>query len=537
MKHQKLKSARALGLALVIATALLAAGCDRHEDDGHAHEGKAAAGHEAAHEAAHELAPVSFTHFSERTELFVEFVPLTVGVESPFAAHLSTLADYKPVTAGKLTVTLSGGGQPAETFVADHAANPGIFRPVAKPLYAGQRRLVFKLDTPAGSAVHDLGEVTVFADQGAALKAQAAEKPEAPGAISYLKEQQWKTDYALARVEQRSLRESVAATATLRAPASHDAQLTAVSAGQVVAAGQFPRIGMTVQKGQLLAYLVPRLGGETDIATLDLALQKARLAVQQATRERERLDALYQQEAVPEKRLIDARNEESLARAELAGAERRAGQYRAGNNASGGIAIRAPIAGTVAAVGAAPGGFVNEGQPIVHIVNTERLWLEVRVAESDIGRIGQPSAAAFRVDGFDTAFEIDERRGGRVVGFGNVIDPVSRTAPLLFEFPNPERRLRIGMAAQASVYGGKRVAALAVPAAAVVDDNGQPVVYVQRSGEAFERRPVQLGVRDGDWIEVKGGGVAAGERVVSKGAYQVRLAATTPAAMGAGHVH
>lgn len=535
MNHKKPGNGQAFGLALVIATALLAAGCDRHAGDDHAPAANSAAGHEAAHEAAHELAPVSFTHFSERTELFVEFVPLTVGGESPFAAHLSTLADYKPVTAGKLTVTLSGGGQPTETFVADHAANPGIFRPVAKPRLAGQRRLVFKLDTPAGSAVHDLGEVTVFADQAAALKAQAAEKPEAPGAISYLKEQQWKTDYALARVEQRSLRESVAATATLRAPASHDAQLTAVSAGQVVAAGQFPRIGMTVQKGQLLAYLVPRLGGETDIATLDLALQKARLAAQQATRERERLDALYQQEAVPEKRAIAARNEESIARAELAGAERRAGQYRAGGG-GGGVAIRAPIAGSVAEVGVAPGGFINEGQPIVHIVNAERLWLEVRVAESDIGRLGQPSGAAFRVDGFDAAFEIDERHGGRMLGFGGVIDPVSRTAPLLFEFPNPERRLRIGMAAQASVYAGKRVAALAVPAAAVVDDNGQPVVYVQRSGEAFERRPVRLGVRDGDWVEVEGG-VAAGERVVSKGAYQVRLAATAPAAMGEGHVH
>jgi membrane fusion protein, heavy metal efflux system len=55
-------------------------------------------------------------------------------------------------------------------------------------------------------------------------------------------------------------------------------------------------------------------------------------------------------------------------------------------------------------------------------------------------------------------------------------------------------------------------------------------------GEAFERRVLQLGVRDGDWVEVRSG-IADGERVVSKGAYQVRLAATAPAAMGEGHVH
>ncbi|PWF43104.1 efflux RND transporter periplasmic adaptor subunit [Massilia glaciei] len=522
------KSASALASLLIVAGALLIGGCDRHGEAGHA---EATAKEEGA-----QLEPVTFTHFSDRTELFVEFPPLTVGHESPFAAHLSTLSDFRPVMAGKVTVTLSGGKQPTETFTVDRVANPGIFRPVAKPKYPGPRKLVFRLDTAQGSSVHDLGEVTVFADQAGALRAQAAEKPEPPGAIAYLKEQQWKTEYALSEVGKRSLRESVAATGTLRAPANQDAQLTAVSAGQVVAAGQFPQIGMVVKKGQLLAYLVPRLGGDTDIATLDLAMQKARLGVQQAARERERLEALHKQEAVPERRVIAARNEESLARAELTGAQRRAGQYRNDGGSGGGIAIRAPISGTVAEVGVAPGGFINEGQPIVHIVNADRLWLEVRVAESDIGRLGEPTGAAFRVDGFDTSFEIDERHGGRIVGFGGVIDPVSRTAPLVFEFPNPQRRLRIGMAARTSVFAGKRIESLAIPAAAVVDDNGVPVVYVLRHGEAFERRQVRLGVRDGDWVAVKSG-VAAGERVVSKGAYQVRLAATTPAAMGEGHAH
>ena len=44
------------------------------------------------------------------------------------------------------------------------------------------------------------------------------------------------------------------------------------------------------------------------------------------------------------------------------------------------------------------------------------------------------------------------------------------------------------------------------------------------------------GPRDGDWVAIKSG-VAAGERVVTQGAYQVRLAATQPAAMGHGHAH
>ena len=524
------RAARVTALISIIGAAMFAAGCQQPAADASPRNATQAAAEK------HSAEPVALTHFSDSTELFVEFAPLTVGAESAFAAHLTRLADYKPVTAGKLSITLSGGNQPDETFIVDAPAQPGIFRPVAKPRHAGVRQLVFRLDAAGLAAVHDLGNITVYASHAAAEKADAPDAPGAPGAISYLKEQQWKTDYALTQIGKRPLRESVAATGTLRAPADRDALLNAITAGQIVAAGQFPRIGMQVRKGQLLAYLVPRLGGESDVATLDLAAQRARLDAQYASQERERIEALFKQEAVPEKRVQAARNQEKIARAELASAERRSGQYRSGSAAGSGIAIRAPITGSIAEVAVAPGAYINEGQPILHIVDPERLWLEVRIAESDVGRIGQPDGAAFSVDGFGQSFEVKQATGGRVVGFGNVIDPATRTAPLLFEFPNPDTRLRIGMAVRAQVFAGKAATVLAVPAAAVIDDNGQPVVYVQRTGEAFERRPVQLGTRDGDWVEIVTG-VASGERVVSKGAYQVRLAATAPAATGAGHAH
>jgi cobalt-zinc-cadmium efflux system membrane fusion protein len=525
MKHTSsaLRRIAAAG-ALMMAACLLTACKQGHDEAGHAPHAAAAEEEETA---------FAITHFSDKTELFVEFVRLAVGRESSFAAHMTTLSDFKPVTAGKMTVTLSGGGQPDETFSIAAPARAGIFRPVATPRHAGQRKLSFTLVTPAYTSVHEVGVVTVYPNKEAAMKAQLAEKPDSP-AISYLKEQQWQTDYALTAAAERPLRSGIAATGTLRAPASHDAQLTAVSAGQVVAAKGFPTVGAKVRQGDVLAYLVPKLGGDTDVATLETSVQKARIAAEAATRERARLEALYKQEAVPEKRVASARSDESLALAELQGAERRAGSYRQGG--SGGIAIRAPISGTVAEVTAAPGGFVNEGALLLRIADASRLWLEVRVAESDLGRIGQPAGASFSVDGFDQTFEVSAKDGARLVGFGNVIDPVSRTAPLVFEFPNPDARLRIGMAVRASVYSGQAAAVLAVPFAAVVDDGGQSVVYVQRGGEAFERRAVQLGLRDGDWVQVRSG-VTAGERVVSKGAYQVRLAATAPAAMGEGHVH
>jgi len=89
---------------------------------------------------------------------------------------------------------------------------------------------------------------------------------------------------------------------------------------------------------------------------------------------------------------------------------------------------------------------------------------------------------------------------------------------------------------EAHVFTGDTAKDVAVPLSAIVRDSGVPVVYVELGGESFERRIVQLGIRDGDYIEVQNG-IASGERVVSKGAYLVKLAASGPAEAGHGHAH
>jgi multidrug efflux pump subunit AcrA (membrane-fusion protein) len=171
-----------------------------------------------------------------------------------------------------------------------------------------------------------------------------------------------------------------------------------------------------------------------------------------------------------------------------------------------------------------------------HIVDTERLWLEVSVAEADLGRLRNPRRAWFSIEGFPHSFAIDPATGGELVAFGTLVDPVRRTVPLVFELPNPDGALRVGMFADVRVATGEQAEDAAVPIAAVVEEAGQDVVYVMRGGESFERRVVRLGIRDGDYVQVIEG-VAPGERVVTRGAYLVRLAGASPAAAGHGHAH
>ena len=81
-----------------------------------------------------------------------------------------------------------------------------------------------------------------------------------------------------------------------------------------------------------------------------------------------------------------------------------------------------------------------------------------------------------------------------------------------------------------------RVRALVVPVSAIIDDGGRPVVFVQLEGEAFARRPVKPGIRESDFVQVLEG-LRPGDRVVTRGAYLIRLAALSTQIPAHGHVH
>lgn len=477
---------------------------------------------------------IAVTNYNDKTELFVEFPPLAKGEEAAFAAHLTHVDGdgFKPVTAGKLTVRLTGGGAPDESAEATVSATAGIFRPVLAPQHTGKRRLAFHLALPQGQVVHDLGEVTIHASKAAAEASMPHEGE--PEGIKFTKEQQWKIDFANLPAEERLVRESIAVSATIKPRAAGEAYIAAPAAGLLrPAQSGFPQVGMKVEAGQVLAHLIARLGAESDAATLALAVERARIEVEQARRERQRLEELLKQEAIPAKRARDAAFREQVAQAELAAAQQRRASYQEG---TGGIALKSPIAGLVVAVGTSPGAAVTEGQTIAHVADLDRLWLEARVPESELGRVTTPKGIFFRLGADEPALVLEAGKNTELVGFGGLIDKDTRTVPAIFEFSNPERRLRLGLVVQANLFTGRESKGVAIPTAAVVDDNGQAVVFVQAEGELFQRRVVTLDHRDGDWVAVRSG-IEPGDRVVTKGAYAVRLAATAPAALGHGHAH
>jgi RND family efflux transporter MFP subunit len=240
--------------------------------------------------------------------------------------------------------------------------------------------------------------------------------------------------------------------------------------------------------------------------------------------------------AAPGKRLEEARSAEERAKAGLTAAEGSLAQYnaaRAGStaDAAGLFVIRAPLTGVVAQRDAATGANVATGTVLFRVVDAAQVHVVGQIPETDAARARGVSAAEIEV-----AAHPGRIPAGRLASVGKVLDPQSRTLPITFAFDNRRLSLPVGQAVVLYLQMNTTAPRPVVPAAAVVDDAGRSIVFVQREGETFERRAVTLGARTGDLVQIVEG-VKSGDRVVTKGAYLVRLASLSTSVPAHGHVH
>jgi RND family efflux transporter MFP subunit len=295
-------------------------------------------------------------------------------------------------------------------------------------------------------------------------------------------------------------------------------------------------VGTAIEKGVELASILPPAGTTTDLASLQLAETEAKVSLEQTQRDRARAERLLSAGAVPERRAEEARSVEATAQARLQAAQTRLQQFdatRSGDGADAGVrrfVVRAPISGILAEASAISGSNTDPGKLLFRIIDTASILVSGVVPESEYAKLHQLSGAEIEMpDG-------QVRPAGRLVAIGRLVDPTTRTVPVTYEVDNRDRRLAINQMVFLRLFLTPMGKAPVVPEAAIIDDAGRPVVFVQRGGETFVRKPVKLGIRNHGLVQVLEG-VNAGERVVTKGAYLIRLSTMSSAVPAHGHVH
>ncbi|HET6202461.1 MAG TPA: efflux RND transporter periplasmic adaptor subunit [Planctomycetota bacterium] len=276
------------------------------------------------------------------------------------------------------------------------------------------------------------------------------------------------------------------------------------------------------------------------VAVAEAAAEKARRGAELAQRTYDRQTSLLEQELTSERRLqetelqlISARNEqttsekqlallkssppkEEIAEAEAKGAEAEKALAAARSQRSL-LRIQAPLSGTLVHVWANPGESVDATSALAEIVDLDRLVVQAALPSPELGALALGQSAEI-----ETGSNHDSNRGEPVkgaVGFiGLDVDPKSDSVQVRI-LVRSNGRLRPGQYVRVRIVADEHAGRLAVPKESVVlDPEGVSVVSIVDGARAARKR-VEVGIRDGDLVEIEGDGIREGATVVTAGAY------------------
>jgi len=180
------------------------------------------------------------------------------------------------------------------------------------------------------------------------------------------------------------------------------------------------------------------------------------------------------------------------------------------------LAVRAPLSGTVLESGVVSGDAVELGTSLFRLADPSTLWACLHIQEKDLAAVKVGTDVVLKTQ----AYPGEEFRG-RLSLVGDVIEPATRTIEGRVEVPNPSGRLKAGMYVDASVAAAGERPAIAVPEAAVQDDEGHAVVFVKTGERTFTRREVEAGEPFAGYVEILSG-LEEGEIVVTSGGFLLK---------------
>jgi membrane fusion protein (multidrug efflux system) len=294
----------------------------------------------------------------------------------------------------------------------------------------------------------------------------------------------------------KATRRAVAASYTGTAP------LEARAEAQVIAKVSGVALSVMVEEGQHVR------AGQT-LVRLDSA--RAALQAAQAASQMRKLEANYaRSQELAKQKLISANDLDQL-RFDVENAR---AAYKAANLELVYANVTAPISGIVASRSIKPGNFVQINTPIIRIVDVSRLEAVLNVPERELATLKAGLPVTLAVDAIP-----GKTFTGTVDRVAPVVDSGSGTFRVIAAFEGGGT-LQPGMFGRIRIDYDQRADALVVPRVALLEDDGDPAVFVVRNGKSV-RVPVKLGYTDGQWAEVRTG-VKQGEQVVTAGKTALR---------------
>jgi len=458
---------------------------------------------------------ISITRWTENIELFAKFSPLVVGQVSSFSTHITLLEGYQPLESGKVTVSLIQDQIGLRQSV-DKPIRAGLFIPAIKPTQTGLHTLIFDIESEGLMEKIIIPGMEVFNSLTDFNPLKLKE-----GDIEFTKEQAWNTDFSVYKVARRKIAQYIHSSGEVILAKGDIVKISAPAAGLVLfkknlQAGQF------VNKGDWLFTISGKgiVGGVSAEESLSSLYQNNRARLLRAESELKRQRRLFEDKIISASEFEDFKLDYEVAKTEF--------EEISQNYLEGGKKIISPTSGYIRELFVNPGEYVEVGHPLAETSSNTRLQLKLDIPTNHQHNI--KNIKHLRVRSLLGWQELP----GEITSYEQYIE--DGNAFISAYYSTSYSHLTPGSFIEIEAAFGSDQERLAIPTSALLEDFGIYTVMVQKTGESFESREIKTAIKNSEWTEVVHG-LKENERIVSIGAYQVKMASMKGEAPEHGHIH
>lgn len=262
------------------------------------------------------------------------------------------------------------------------------------------------------------------------------------------------------------------------------------------ATGKSFKLGDKVRAGQAIVKF------EDPEYVNSLTLEAKKLNLEISEQEHEKQKSLYEKGGVTLRELRNSEVSKTNARYDFESA-----QFSLDK-----MTVNAPFAGVIVELPYyTKGTRVTANQPMVSIMNYDKMFLEINLPEKSISEIKLGQNVII------TNYTISEDTlKGVVSELSPMISTETRTFGGVLQINNPELKLRPGMFVKADIVTAQKDSAIVIPKDIILTGNRGKYVFVVGRNSAADDRQISTGIENMDYVEVIEG-LSKNDRLIIKG--------------------
>ncbi|MDR0725292.1 MAG: efflux RND transporter periplasmic adaptor subunit [Prevotellaceae bacterium] len=328
--------------------------------------------------------------------------------------------------------------------------------------------------------------------------------------ISFTKEQAEAIGLETETVTAGVFTQVIKVSGQIQTPQGDEATVAATSNGIVSFVNPSITEGTAVKAGEALVSISAKNILEGD------PVAKAKISYETAQKEFQRAEELVKDKIISVKEYEQIRLRYETAKTVY--------EAQSANVTANGVKVTSPINGFVKNRLIRQGDYVSVGQAIVTVAQNRRLQLRAEVPENYFKYLKNIGSANFKPAYDDTVYRLSDLNG-RLLSFGKTAESESFYIPVTFEFDNVGDIIP-GSYTEIYLLSVPLNDVISVPVSAITEEQDLFFVYLQLDEEGYKKQEITPGQSDGKRVAILSG-LNAGDKVVTKGVYQVKLAATS----------